>query len=74
MKDKISPIEAAKAFFDAKEWSGDSGALLSASIRYGKRIKGRLESLERRNKTLQGLYDEIYKEFRERCIEEIAKK
>lgn len=73
MKDKVvRPIEAAKAFFDAKEWSGDSGALLSASIRYGKRIKERLEYLEKRNETLQRLHNEIRKEIE--CINEIVKK
>ena len=46
MKDKISPIEVAKAFFDAKEYSGNTDALFSASLRYGKRIKERLEQLE----------------------------
>ena len=72
MKDKISPIEAAKAFFDAKEYSGNTKALFHASLKYGTRINNRLKYLERRNKTLQGLYDEIYKEVK--CIEEIVRK
>lgn len=73
MKDKVvTPIEAAKAFFDATEWSGDYGALFHSSLKYGKRINDRLKYLERRNKTLQGLYDQIYKEIK--CIEEIVKK
>lgn len=46
MKDKISPIEAAKAFFDAKEYSGNTDVLFMSSLRYGKRIKERLEQLE----------------------------
>mgnify|MGYP001206019466 FL=1 len=46
MKDKISPVEAAKAFFDAKEYSGNTDVLFMSSLRYGKRIKERLEQLE----------------------------
>ena len=73
MKDKVvSPIDAAKAFFDAKEWNGSTDALFSASLRYGKRIKERLEHLEKQNKTLQRLHDEIRKEIE--CINEIVKK
>ena len=60
MKDKISPVEAAKAFFDAKEYSGNTDALFNASLRYGKRIKERLEYLEKRNETLQALLQENY--------------
>ena len=72
MKDKVSPIEVAKAFFDANEWSGDYGALFHSSLKYGKRISDRLKYLERRNKTLQRLHDEIRKEIE--CINEIVKK
>ena len=72
MKDKISPIEVAKAFFDAKEYSGNTDALFNASLRYGKRINDRLKYLEKRNRTLQGLYDQIYEEVK--CIEEIVRK
>jgi adenine-specific DNA methylase len=72
MKDKISPIEAAKAFFDAKEWSGNTDALFSASLRYGKRIKEKLEHLEKQNQKLQRLHNEIRKEIE--CINEIVKK
>lgn len=72
MKDKIESIEAAKAFFDANEYSGSTKALFHASLKYGTRINNRLKYLERRNNTLQGLYDEIYKEVK--CIEETAKK
>jgi len=72
MKEKISPIEAAKAFFDAKEYSGNTDALFSASLRYGKRIKEKLENLEKQNKKLQRLHNEIRKEIE--CINEIVKK
>jgi hypothetical protein len=72
MKDKIKSIEVAKAFFDAKEYSGSTDALFHSSLKYGKRISDRLKYLERRNKTLQGLYDEIYKEVK--CIVEIVEK
>jgi len=72
MKDKISPIEAAKAFFEAKEYGGSTDVLFMSSLRYGKRIKERLEYLEKRNKTLQKLHDEIRKEIE--CINEIVKK
>jgi adenine-specific DNA methylase len=72
MKDNISPIEAAKAFFDAKEYSGNTDALFSASLRYGKRIKEKLENLEKQNKKLQRLHNEIRKEVE--CINEIVEK
>jgi adenine-specific DNA methylase len=72
MKDNISPVEAAKAFFDAKEYSGNTDALFSASLRYGKRIKEKLENLEKQNKKLQRLHNEIRKEIE--CINEIVKK
>jgi len=41
-------------------------------LKYGTRINNRLKYLERRNRTLQGLYDQIYEEVK--CIEEIVKK
>jgi len=72
MKDKIESIEVAKAFFDAKQYSGSTKALFHASLKYGTRINNRLKYLERRNRTLQGLYDQIYEEVK--CIEEIVKK
>ena len=72
MKDKIESIEVAKAFVDAKEYSGNTDALFNASLKYGKRINNRLKYLERRNNTPQGLYDEIYKEVK--CIVEIVEK
>jgi len=46
MKDKIKSIEVAKAFFDANEYSGNTDALFNASLKYGKRIKERLDQLE----------------------------
>jgi len=72
MRDKIESIEVAKAFFDANEWSGSTDALFHSSLKYGKRINDRLKYLEKRNKTLQGLYDQIYEEVK--CIEEIVKR
>ena len=55
MKEKISPVEAAKAFFDAKEYSGSTKALFHASLKYGTRRNKRLKELEKRNKTIKGL-------------------
>ena len=72
MEDKIESIEVAKAFFDANEYSGSKDALFNASLKYGARINNRLKYLERRNKTLKGLYDQIYEEVK--CINEIVKK
>jgi len=72
LTEEQAPIEAAKAFFDINEWSGDHGALFHLSLKYGKRINDRLKCLERRNKTLQRLHDEIRKEIE--CINEIVKK
>ena len=34
MKDKITPIEVAKAFFEAEEWVGDDRLIANRSLIY----------------------------------------
>ena len=72
MRDKIESLEVAKAFFDATSWRGSTDALFHSSLKYGQRRNDSWKYLEKRNKTLQGLYDQIYEEIK--CIEEIVKK
>jgi hypothetical protein len=72
MKDKITPIEVAKAFFEAEEWVGDDRLIANRSLIYGRRVTKELRKLERRYSTLTKLYEEIRKEIE--CINEIVKK
>ena len=72
MKDKITPIETAKAFFEAEEWVGDDRLIANRSLIYGRRVTKELRKLERRYLTLTKLYEEIRKEIE--CINEIVKK
>ena len=72
MEDKISPIEVAKAFFEAEEWVGDDRLIANRSLIYGRRVTKELRKIERRYLTLTKLYEEIRKEIE--CINEIVKK